>query len=459
MNIRIKYFAVLSAFGLGLWLAMFQPSFLSPTAAKAATFTLVILSFWATGFVAEYITALIFFTGAMLFDIAPPNVIFSGFSSGAFWLIFGGLILGVGINVTGLGKRIAAKVATRLDRSYAGLIGGLVLSSALSGLLMPSALGRVVLLVPIAMTIAEQFGLQMGRKGYTGVVAAAVLGCFLPGFAILPANVPNMVLSGLSETLYKYTPLYGEYLLLHFPVLGIIKSLLLYLLILILYPDTIAKNQEARPSQAEPMTRNEKMLSVILLVMLVLWISDFMHHISPAWVAMVGACIILLPYVNIISPQLFQQKINFGSLFYIAGILGIGQMINYTGLGSSLAKQCIVLLPLDAGTPFLNYMFLAGLSMVTGIFTTQPGIPAVLTPFAGELAAATGFPLKVVIMNQVLGFSQPLFPYQVPPLLIGMQMAGVHLAEGFKLCFFLALGALVLLFPLDYLWWHVIGWL
>lgn len=459
MKINIKAFVVSSALSLGIWLAVFQPSIFTPEASRAAAFTLVILSFWATGFVAEYLTALIFFTGAMLLNIAPPNIIFSGFSSGALWLIFGGLVLGVGINVTGLGKRVATLLATRLNRSYAGLIGGLVLSSALSGLLMPSALGRVVLLVPIAMNIAEQFGLKKGRKGYTGAVSAAVLGSFLPGFAVLPANVPNMVLSGLSETLYSYSPLYGEYLLLHFPVLGIIKSLLLFLFILVLFPDTIVAEQRTRQEHAGEMSKSEKALSLILLVMLALWVSDFLHHISPAWVAMLGACIVLFPSVNIVSPKLFQQKINFGSIFYIAGILGLGQMINYTGVGSSLAKQCISVLPLDVGTPFLNFMFLSTLSMVTGVFTTQPGIPAVLTPFAEELALSSGFPVKVVIMTQVLGFSAPLFPYQVPPLLVGMQMAGVKLFEGFKLCLLLAIGSILLLYPVNYLWWHVLGWL
>ena len=459
MTLNIRPYAVMAALALALWLALFPQSLFTPVAGRAAAFTIVILSLWATGLIAEYLTSLIFFTGAMLLHIAPPNVIFSGFSSGAFWLIFGGLVLGVGINVTGLGKRIAVKVANRLNRSYTRLIGGLVLSGVMAGLLMPSALGRVVLLVPIAVTIAEQFGLQKGRKGYTGIVAAVVLGSFLPGFAILPANVPNMVLSGLSETLYHYLPLYGEYFILHFPVLGMVKSLLLCIIILILFPDTIANGTQMRQQSSGAMTRNEKTLAFILLCMLGLWVSDFMHHISPAWVAMTGACIVLLPRVNIVPPDLFQQKINFGSLFYIAGILGLGQMINHTGLGSELARKCINILPLDEGTPFLNYMSLSFLSLVTGIFTTQPGIPAVLTPFAGELSKATGFSIKVVLMTQVVGFSQPLFPYQVPPLLLGMQMAGVNLFEVFKLCFFLAIAAVILVFPLDYCWWHIIGWL
>ncbi|MGW8195754.1 MAG: SLC13 family permease, partial [Desulforhopalus sp.] len=447
----IKTCVVLSAVALAVWLALFPPSFLTPQAGRAAAFTLVILSFWATGFVAEYLTALIFFTGAMLLNIASPDIIFSGFSSGAFWLIFGGLVLGVAINVTGLGKRIAAAVANRLNRNYAQLIGGLVFPSALSGLLMPSALGRVVLLVPFAVTIAEQFGLQKGRKGYTGIVAAVVLGSFLPGFAILPANVPNMVLSGLSETLYHYSPLYGEYLLLHFPVLGVVKCLLLWLIILILFPDTVTNGPHPTQQEAGVMTADEKVLSFVLVVMLVLWISDFLHHIAPAWVAMTGACIVLLPFVNIVSSQSFQQKVNLGSLFYIAGILGLGQMINQTGLGSTLAKQCIAILPMQAEYSFVNFMSLSLLALFTGIFTTQPGIPAVLTPFAGELAEATGFSIKAVVMSQVAGFSQPLFPYQVPPLLLGMQMAGVHLFEGFKICFFLVLAAIFLLFPLDFL--------
>lgn len=239
-----------------------------------------------------------------------------------------------------------------------------------------------------------------------------------------------------------------------------LKSLLLVIVILILYPDSIdTKREVALDSSRGTMAGNEKLLMVILLAMLVLWVTDFLHHISPAWVAMAGACIVLLPFVHIVSPQLFQQKINFGSLFYIAGILGLGQMINHTGLGSSLARLLIDILPLDTAAPFSSYLFLSGLAMVSGAFTTQPGIPAVLTPFASELAAATGFSVKAVIMTQVLGFSQPLFPYQVPPLLIGLQMGGVHLFEGFKLCFFLVLGAFLLLFPIDYLWWNLLGWL
>src|SRR5271165_1523140 len=58
---------------------------------------LMAISLWATGALPEAVTALAFFTLAMLFKLAPPTVIFGGFASGALWLIMGGLVMGVAI--------------------------------------------------------------------------------------------------------------------------------------------------------------------------------------------------------------------------------------------------------------------------------------------------------------------------------------------------------------------------
>jgi di/tricarboxylate transporter len=58
---------------------------------------------------------LLFFLLATLLSIAPPSVVFSGFQSSAFWLVFGGLVIGVALDSTGLGARIATRVAGQLD--------------------------------------------------------------------------------------------------------------------------------------------------------------------------------------------------------------------------------------------------------------------------------------------------------------------------------------------------------
>ena len=43
----------------------------------------------------------------MMAKIAPPEVIFGGFASSAFWLVFSGFVLGIAIRKTGLADRAA----------------------------------------------------------------------------------------------------------------------------------------------------------------------------------------------------------------------------------------------------------------------------------------------------------------------------------------------------------------
>ena len=335
----------------------------------------LVIALWATGVVSGHLTAILFFTVAMLFSIAPADIVFSGFYSGAFWLVFAGLVIGIGINSTGLGTRIAEKAALHLGGSYSLLISGLVFIGVIFGFLMPSSIGRVVLLTPIAMAIADHFAFERRSNGYTAVVLAVCLGSFVPTFAILPANVPNMILVGMTETLYGYSPPYGEYLWLHFPVLGVAKAIILIFLILWLYPDNRLMDKNNPSKKPDPVTKNERVLSFILCVLIIFWMTDFLHGISPAWIALAGATLIVFPKIEIVTEKQFAEKISYNSLLYIAGILGLGGVISYSGLGSASAKFLISYLPLNTDTPFINYVSLSIFSMLNGCLHHVTGYP------------------------------------------------------------------------------------
>ena len=188
--------------------------------AVTAALTVLCIGLWATAVVPEYWTALAFFLIAVVLGIAPPPVVFSGFQSSTFWLLFSGLVLGAAIRHTGLGQRAAGLLSGMLGTRYAGVIAGIVLFSLALAFVMPSSLGRIVLMMPIIMALAEHMGYESGSRGRTGMLLAAAFGTWLPAFAILPSNAPNMILAGMAETLYGERLSYWTYLLLHFPVLG-----------------------------------------------------------------------------------------------------------------------------------------------------------------------------------------------------------------------------------------------
>jgi len=422
----------------------------------ALALAIAAIGLWATGALPEHITALAFFTVAMLFKVVPAKVAFTGFESAALWLIFGGLVMGVAVRSTGLGERIAHRLAEAFGSSYWGVITGVTVVGVALGFLMPSSMGRAVLLMPIALSLADRFGFAHGSKGRLAVVLAAAFGCHVPTFSILPANVPNVVLVGGAETLWHVNFTYGSYLLLHFPVLGLVKTVMMVVLIVKLWPDT------PKPAPAEAagrMSRDETWLAVLLTVALALWATDFFHHISPAWISMAAAVILLLPGIGLVGRKAFNDQINYGSIFFVAGIMGLGAMVDQSGLGARLAGAILQLVPLSPGHPVANFAGLATVSTLIGLVTTLPGVPAVLTPLAEQMARASGLPIEAVLHSQVLGFSNPILPYESAPLVVAMNLGGERVGPALKLCLILAALTVLVLLPLDFLWWRLLGWI
>lgn len=454
MNPLIALLAFISV----LAFLIFPPPAWSVTETKVAALAFFCIVLWATNIISPLLTSLLFFLLAMLFSVAPAEVIFSGFSSPAEWLTFGGLVIGIGISCTGIGKRAANIFINHLGTSYQKLIISLVIGGVFFGFIMPSATGRVVLLVPIVIEISNHFGFKNGENGRIGIVLAIIIGSYIPSFAVLPANVPNIVLAGMSELLFDITFSYSEYFLLHFPVLGVLKAGVIIGLILWFYPDHIDNNNTEETTSAVSFSKNETTLFVVLVLLLVLWVTDYMHNISPAWVALGGAVVLLLPRIGVISPQNFNKELNIGPIFFVAGILGFGSMVSHSGLGDQLANNLLPLLPLNEKDPFQSYMSLNLISMLVGAVTTLPGVPAVLTPLADNFTSASGLSLKTTLMTQVSGFSTVLFPYQAPPILVGMLLSGEKVTSALKILLVLAIITIVLLLPLNYLWWEILGW-
>ena len=78
---------------------------------------------------------------------------------------------------------------------------------------------------------------------------------------------------------------------------------------------------------------------------------------------------------------------------------------------------------------------------------------------AGQMAEASGLSVEAVLMSQVLGFSNPILPYQSAPMVVAMQLGGERLGPAQTLCLWLAGITIFVLLPLDFLWWRLLGWI
>src|SRR6201996_7548867 len=199
-------------------------------------FAAIAILLWATSALPEYLTALLFFAALTVFRSAPADVVFSGFQSEAFWLVLGGFVLGAAIRKVGLADRIARLLANSLSGSWFSMVAGVVVLTYALAFVMPSNMGRITLLMPIIMALAERAGLREGSPGRIALALAVGLGTYELSGSILPANVPNLIMTGAAERAYGVQFNYLPYLFLHAPVVGVLKGILIVICLWRMFP-------------------------------------------------------------------------------------------------------------------------------------------------------------------------------------------------------------------------------
>jgi di/tricarboxylate transporter len=284
---------------------------------------------------------------------------------------------------------------------------------------------------------------------------SALVGTYHAGIGILPANAPNMVLAGAAETLYRVELIYGTYFLVRFPTWSVIKIAICVALTLLLFP--------ARPERAAGETRHppvsaaERRLMMILGVALALWATDFLHHIHAGWIALAAAMACILPGIGVLPLEAFNERIRFGPFYYIGAVLGLGGIMTESGLTAAVGERLVQALDLQAGADAVNFGILIAVATTTSLLTTSAAQPALLAPLAGEIAEGIGWSIPAVLTTLAAGYSTVLLPHTVPPIVVGLRVADVPFRAAIRYMIPTAAVGLVVIVPLDYLWWRFLG--
>lgn len=411
------------------------------------------ISLFAARLLPEVVTALGTFLAFIAIAAAPNAVIFSGFASGGFWLLFAGLIIGTAITVTGLGKQVALRIFYRTGDSYRRAALLLALSGLALGLLVPSTIPRVIVMMPIALSLAQTMGYAIGSRGHIGLTAISALATLLPTYAILTANLPTIIHFGALEALYDIRPSYGQYFVEQV-VVNLVRLAALLALLLPFGPGGAGQAPELEAPS--PFTSVQLRLLALLGVAIAFWASDAWHGISPAWVALALAMVLLVPGFGMLDATAMKSKVDMSPAFFLAAVFAISAVAQHTGLGQVVAEGLIPLMGLGA-SPLKDLYAVSGLSVILSHLTTAPAAPAILAPLVEAFANETGWPRETVAMAQIIGVATPVLPYQAPPLIVAMALAQIPMKPLFLICVALSVAVFLVGVPLTYLWWSALG--
>lgn len=421
---------------------------------RVSAISALAVGLFATRLLPEVVTALGCFLAFLAIGAAPNDVIFSGFASSGFWLLFAGLIIGTAITATGLGQQIALRIFQHTGDSYVRAALLLALSGLGLGILVPATIPRIIIMMPIALSLAKTMGYAIGSRGHVGLTVTAAIATNLPTYAFLTGNLPTIVHVGAFETLYGFRPGYGEYFLAQAPI-NLVRFLALLALMLPFAPRRAETGPEL--DAPTPLDRYQKILLALIAVAILFWVTDTWHGISPAWIALSLAAVLMVPAFGMLDATVMKTKIDMSPAFFLAAVFAISAVAQHSGLSTVVAEQLVPLLRLGEGSNLRDLYAVAGLSTFLSHFTTAPAAPAVLAPLAEYFAIETGWTIETISMVQLVGISTPILPHQAPPLIVSMALAQIPIAALLRACTGMAVAVAVVGIPLTYIWWNMLG--
>lgn len=402
-------------------------------------------------------------TGAML----PKGEAFSAFHSPAIWLIVAAFFLAQGFVKTGLGKRIALAFLTKLGGSSLGISYGLAATDFILSPATPSNTARLGgILFPIITSIAHVQGSTPDTTE-----SRHRLGAFLS----MTATCVNAVTSAIFLTAMAGGPVavalvakknihidWGTWAIAGL-VPGIVALIVVPLVCYLVFAPKLKKMPQGTADAKKQLkemgkfSRNEIIMLVAFIVMLILWIIGSKIHMSATTVAFLGVAALLLTGVltwgDLASNKsAWQTLLFFGVLVGMASQLAKLKVIDWLGHLISEAVHGmpwpLVLLVLVAVYILMHYLFASQLAQVVAVYPL----------FVGVGVAAGAPPVAcALLLASVAALVGCMTHYACGPAALVYGSGYVSVPEFIRVGLVIVIVSALIWCVVGMGWWHIIG--
>ena len=276
------------------------------------------------------------FIGCFLFwalKVVPFNQAFSGFADNTPWFLFAALLFGRIAGKSGLARRLAYSVMLRVGATYSRILLGLIITDFLLTFIVPSGLARVVILATIALALIEAFRAEKGSNVARGMFLIMTYTGNLFDKMIL-AGAGSITAAGAMTKFGGVDVLWAQWLWAFLPC-SVVTVLVAWRLTLWLYPpeqQTLEGGTEffrAELAKMGPWSVMEIKAAALIGVALILWVTDFLHHLPPAMIALGIGLFALLPPVGMLDES-DMRHVNYMPVFFVAAAISMGNVLEAT---------------------------------------------------------------------------------------------------------------------------------
>jgi anion transporter len=420
--------------------------------------SLLAVTWWAFGVVHPGFTSLILLTSWILTHTAEPAVVFRLWTTPLMYLVIGGYLMAAAVEGSGLGRRIAYWFTLRYVSGYRSILAACYILGFLLSLMIPHPWPRSFMIMAVMAIVIKstrlerKFAAQIGLTAFAASCPTSMI--LLTGDSTL--NVVAMNFVGAEASWLKW--------LLYMGLPGVVTSVLLFLLQIWIFPGpknlVIDKREIGELLEGlGPITRDEKGVIFWVIVAIVFWTTDFIHHIHPGWITIGAALMMTLPRVGGGLKASDWTKVNLGTLFFLTAALGIGTVGGVTGMSKWIASA---VLPSYVPTnPFVFAFFVTIFAMLIHmVLGSVLAVMSIVTPAIIAYSANSGIsPIVASLLVYTAVNQHYLLPFHNMAILVGEGEEGGNYtaADVFRLGLPLTGLVLVVTVCVEIPWWKLIG--
>ena len=413
-----------------------NPESLSSVGWAVAAVTLLMAIWWATEAVPVAVTALLPLACFPMLGVTDFKTAALPYANPNIYLFMGGFILALGIESSGLHKRLALKMLIAVGNSGAKLVGGFMLVSALISMWVMNT-STTLMLLPIGLAVCASVAetipnfSQKDRRNFEislllGIAYAASIG----GMSTLVGTAPNIIFVGFMQETYGLEISFTDWMKLGVPIATMMLLFSWYAITKIVYPVNFIASIETKLqlrnmlSDLGPIGKDEKKVLIIFTFAASAWMFRTLldnyvpfSGLTDAGIAIIAALsFFLIPSENNKTDLLTWEQANklpWGLLVLFGGGLSLAASIGSSGLGGWIGQGLTIL----ENVPSI-VLILAVATMIIFLteITSNVATTSTFLPVVGAVAVALGIaPIALTIPVVLAASCAFMLPVATPP--------------------------------------------
>ncbi len=376
--------------------------FIASNKAMLAIFVAALI-LWITEAIPNYLTSLILIISLVLTKVLSEEAAYAQLGHKVMWLNILSFILASMLVSTGVAKRFSLWFILKFGKNASSIFLSFMVINIVLSLFISATTAKAAILLPIFMVVAAVYGASDGKRNNFGrsLVLQNLLQINMGAASFLTGSGANLLAASLIAGAIGADIFFSDWMMAAFPTAIIIMFLGWFVANRIFFP---LKKEERVPSipggmdslkeELESMGKvsfNEIKSLVIFGSILVLWVTDRWHGISPTAVAFVGAIVALLPRIGIIKWN--DVDIPWHLLLFSAGAYTLGKGFKVTDLPSISVNALLDSMGITQNTPFWAlYLVLTGGMIFSALaFQSKTMRTMIFVPIAIGIANRFGY--------------------------------------------------------------------